>query len=118
MDSRRDITHSVHPGMSELRAGEMITNFNTRGHFIGNPVLQVDLNTIKKELEELEAKMKAMNDDIEQMFIFAFSNGFQIGSEKAIESISKSSIGSLNSGLFPDLARMSMKEFFTTKEGD
>lgn len=60
MNSRRDITHSVSPGMAELRAGEMVTNFNTRAHFIGNPVLMVDLSIIKKEFEKLQARIKEL----------------------------------------------------------
>lgn len=62
--------------------------------------------------KELEAKMEALNEEIEDMFVFAFANGFKTGSEKAIKAISRQSRGALNSGLFPDLARMSMKEFF------
>ena len=53
-----------------------------------------------------------LNDDIENMFIHAFSKGYHIGSTKAIEAISRNSCGALESGLFPDLARMSMKEYF------
>jgi hypothetical protein len=60
----------------------------------------------------LDNEMNALNAEIEQMFIFAFAKGYQICSEKSIKAISDNSIGALNSGLFPDLARMSMKEFF------
>lgn len=62
--------------------------------------------------KELEAEMETLNANIEDMFVFAFAKGFQIGTTKAIEQISKTSTGALESGLFPDLARMSMKEYF------
>ena len=63
--------------------------------------------------KKIEAKLDALNAAIEEMFIYAFGTGYQTGSTKAIKAISDNSVGALNSGLFPDLARMSMKEYFS-----
>ena len=68
---------------------------------------------LKIENTTLKTDIAKLNSDIEAMFIFSFSKGYQIGSEKAVEAITDNSIGALNSGLFPDLAKMSMREYFS-----
>lgn len=62
--------------------------------------------------KELEAKLDALNADIEKMFLYAFKTGYKIGSDTAITAIRQTVDGALNSGLFPDLAKGSMREYF------
>lgn len=62
--------------------------------------------------KELEAKIDALNANIEDMFIFAFASGFKSAAEKAIKATSDTITGAMDSGLFPDLARIYMKEYF------
>jgi len=73
----------LNPGIDDLERGEWI--YNHPHPFEGPLAIQIDLFQLKKEFEKQQSKMKALNDDIERMFVFAFSSGYQTGSTNAIK---------------------------------
>lgn len=68
-----------------------------------------------KKCEELQLEIDGMNAEIEQMFLFAFASGFETCGEHCIKAIGDKVTGCLESGLFPDLSRKYMKDYFTKR---
>lgn len=61
MEMETDLTHMLSPNMEALRKGSMTTRFPTT--FRGSPVIRVDLSYLKKAFEELEARIKELEQD-------------------------------------------------------
>lgn len=62
--------------------------------------------------EKLQLEIAGMNAEIEDLFIFAFARGFEACGEHCIKAVGDKVAGCLESGLFPDLAKKYMKDYF------
>ena len=68
-----------------------------------------------KKCEELQLEIDGMNSEIEQMFLFAFASGFESCGEQTIKAVGDKVAGCLESGLFPDLAKKYLKDYFRNR---